>query len=205
MNNLRPLFGLLATFSLGVAVIGLSAPRATAADFCALTVTVSGPDGGPINSTWIELADPSGRIVRREMVAATFKICDFEFGPHTLRIGTNECLPVSVSNLQVVIGHPVVLNVVLNVCGYRETMRNACLIYFRTVGTDRQPVAGVEFSPQLTLDQPSRTDSFGRWQGLLGRSAIVTFSKPGHEPTTVRVECQRNEEVDLQVVMKERE
>jgi hypothetical protein len=180
--------------------------RARVDDFCALTLNVNGPRGEPITSTWIELVDSSGRVVRREkMQGPEHKICDFGFGPHTLRVGTNECFPVEISNLRVVFGFPVTLNVLLNSCGYREQMRSACLVYFRTVDEDHKPLAGVSFSPPLTMDRPAETDSFGRWQGVSPGRHELTFTKPGFAATTTLAQCQRDEEVDVEVVMRRAE
>jgi hypothetical protein len=179
-----------------------SASRETlAADFCAVHVRVVNPNGYPINNTWIELKDPSGRVVRREHVGPEFEICDFGFGPHTLTVGTNECLPMSISNLRVVIGRPLSLKVMMNDCGYRHDMRSACFVYFRTVGVDGRPIGGVEFSHRAR-EEPPATDSFGRRQTLLSGRRDVTFTKIGYAPTTVRVECKEHEQLDIEVVMK---
>jgi hypothetical protein len=178
------------------------APAARAEDFCAVTLKVSNSMGWPATSTWIELVDPSGRVVRKEMMRGSeLKICDFGFGPHTLRVGTNECLPVAISNVRAVFGSPLFLNVVLNACGYREQMRSGCLAYFRTVDDHHDPVPDAAISP-LAADLPHHTDGFGRWQGLFGGSHELTFSAVGFEPAKVHIECRRDEEVDAEVVMK---
>lgn len=180
----------------------LGSSTARGEDYCAATLKVLGVDGRPITSTWIELEDSSGRVVRSEMIQeAEHRICDFGFGPHTLRVGTNECLPVSISNLRLVIGQPLSLTVVLNSCGYREQVRSTCLAYFRTVDDDHRPLPAVEFSPALT-DQPARTDRFGRWQGLFRGDRELTFTKPGFEPKTIRIHCNEKEDVDIEVLMR---
>jgi hypothetical protein len=181
----------------------LGSRRALAEDFCAVTLKVTGAKGEPIRSTWIELVDPSGRIVRREMMEGSeHKICDFGFGPHTLRVGTNECLPVAVSNLRLVLGYPITLNVTLNPCGYREQMRNACFVYFRTVDEDHSPIPGVSFSPRLNINIPNLTDGFGRWQGLFRAGHDLTFTKRGFAPTVTHIQCKETEWIDVEVVMK---
>jgi len=182
-------------------LLGPSLGRAE--DFCAVTLKVTGSKGEPITSTWIELVDQSGRIVRREMMRGTeHKICDFGFGPHTLRVGANECLPVSISNLRVVFGFPLSLNVTLNSCGYMEQMRSVCFLYFRTVNEEHEPEPSVRFSPQWISDKPSETDGFGRWQGWFQGDRNLTFTKTGFAATAMHVQCQQNEEVDVEVVMK---
>jgi len=115
------------------------------------------------------------------MSGPELKICDIGFGPHTLRVGTNECLPVAISNVRAVFGAPLILNVVLNGCGYREQMRSGCLTYFRTVDDHHDPVPGVRFSPPLGTDLPDFTDGFGRWQGfeLSAQNRRALYIPPG--------------------------
>jgi hypothetical protein len=189
---------------LGVIAVFLQAGTSIgwAQEFCAVSLHVSEADGKPITSTWIELVDTFGKVVRKEMMLGpNLKICDFGFGPHMLRVGVNECLPVTISNLRSVIGSPVSLNVVLNGCGYRETMRNACLIYFRVVDEGGISVPGATFSPSLTTQTP-QTDSYGRYQGLFKGSHDIVFAAPGFSPTSVHLQCSTSEEVDQQVVLR---
>jgi hypothetical protein len=170
---------------------------AHAGDFCAVTLNIHLPNGSPITSTWIELIGPDGNGERRELIGATARICDFGFGPHTLRIGTNECLPVAISNLLVVIGSPLRLDVTLNGCGYRESMRNACLLYVRAMDADGKPVSGALIAP-LTAN----TDSYGRYQGLFKGTRELTVSKDGFESASTVAQCRENEELDVGVVMR---
>jgi hypothetical protein len=181
-------------------LVGLaSASAAPREDFCAVTLHVVGPDGAPITSTWIELDDPSRRVVLREMMAGpTLRICDFGFGPHTLKVGTNECFPVVISDLRVVFGSPISLDVVLNACGYREIVRSACLLYFRVVDQDGHPVPDVG----LARDGLLKTDSYGRYQTLFRGSLEFAFSKQGFAPETASVNCGSTEEIDLTVVLR---
>ena len=171
-----------------------------AEDFCALTVNIATDGGKPFTSTWIELEDPSGKVVlNRQVTEPTFRICDFGFGPHTLRVGTNECLPVAISNLQVRFDSPISLKVVLDSCGYRN-MRSACFVYFRVVDEDGKPIPGAAFSPPLTT-APAHVDSYGRWQGLFQASHEITFRAQGFDPATISIRCRQDEEVDQSVVM----
>ena len=130
---------------------------AHAEDFWAVRPNVHFPNGSPITSTWIELIGPDGKTELREMIGATARLCDFGFGPRTLRVGTNECLSAAISNLQVVIGSPLSLDVTVNGCGYRETMRNACLLYVRTFDDNGNPVSDAKIGPLAV-----NTDSYGR-------------------------------------------
>lgn len=178
-------------------------PLPSRTEFCAVTLNVTGPKGEPIASTWIELVDPAGHVVRREMMhGSEHKICDFGFGPHTLRVGTNECLPVAISNLRVVFGQPLMLNVVLNDCGYRGRIRTGCLIYLRALQEDKAPIADVSLSPNLDPNGSHQTDAFGRYQSLFRGAYDLSLAKSGFETTTTHIQCQRDEEVDVEVVMK---
>ena len=176
---------------------------ARAEDFCALTVNIM-PDGEmPFRSTWIELDDPSGKaVLTKQVTEATFRICDFGFGPHTLRVGINECLPVAISNLQVRFGSPISLRVFTNATAYCGSgYRTGCLAYFRVVDEDGKPVSNAAFSPPLTT-KPAATDSYGRWQGLFGGNRDLRFTAPGFSPATVNIQCRQDEEVDRLVVMQ---
>ena len=186
------------------ALLGLFATCATAQDFCALTVHVTDGISGRPGTTWIHLEDASGKVVLRESKSgATWRICDFGFGPHVLRVGTNGCLPVAISNIRLVMDSPLELHVVLDSCGYREKMRNACMVYFRMVTDDGKPIAGATFAPSLTLEPP-KFDSYGRYQELFKGSHDLAFTAPGFESTTAHIECQETEEVDHLVVMHPR-
>ena len=176
---------------------------ARAEDFCALTVNITSSASLPPNRTWVELIDPSGRVeLREEVRGSTFKICDFSFGPHTLRVGTNECLPVSTSNLRVVIGSPLHLNVYMNGCGYQDTMRNACLLYVRAVDHEGKPVPDADILLRPIPGVQPRTDSFGRFQGLFWGGQDIALTKEGFEASRTRVQCRENEEIDITVVME---
>lgn len=131
------------------------------------------------------------------MIGATARICDFGFGPHTIRVGTNECLPVAISNLQVVIGSPLSLDVTLNACGYRESMRNVCLLYVRTVEANGNAVSDANVSPLAVT-----TDSYGRYQGLYKGTRELSVSKDGFEAATAIARCRQNEELDITIVMR---
>jgi hypothetical protein len=180
----------------------LALPTASAQDFCALTVRVKAEDGFPTGSIWVELLDSSGNVkLKKATDGSTLKICDFDFGPHSLRVGTNECLPVTISNLRVVIGKPVHLNVILNPCAYQE-FRNACLLYLRVVDREGNPVPGAEISLRPIPAIPAKSDSFGRYQSLFGGSQDVLLTKEGFEPTKVHAQCKDKEELDIKVKME---
>jgi hypothetical protein len=181
-------------------LLGVSCARAE--DFCALTVNLTSFTGLPPASTWVELVDQSGEVEQREeMRGATFRICDFGFGSHTLRVGTNECLPVSISNLRVVLGRPLHLNVMLNACGYQDTLRSTCLLYLRAVDSRGAPVPDAEILFHPSTGAPARTDSFGRFQSLVRGSREIILNKSGFEAGRANAQCKETEEIDIKVVM----
>ena len=47
------------------------------------------------------------------ITGAEFTIPDLEFGKHQLRIGTNECFPITITNITFEPGYPVTLHAVL--------------------------------------------------------------------------------------------
>jgi hypothetical protein len=182
--------------------IVLVAPFARASEFCALTLDIRSSEGAPITSTWIELVDPAGKVeIRREIEGSVARICDFDFGPHVLRVGTNECLPVSISNLRVITGSPLHLSVVLNTCAYRDVMRNGCLLYIRAVDEAGQPVPEPEISFGTGPPALSKADSYGRLQTLFRGSEELVVIKDGFNPTRIRASCRNTEEIDIKAVM----
>jgi hypothetical protein len=201
-------FRLVPMIAFGALCGGIPLPAA-APEFCALSVKVSDWEGRPINFTWMELADSSGRVERRESVGSEFRICDFGFGPHTLRIGTNECFPVAVSNLEVRLGSPIVLDVRMPKCAYGHPMYGSssggvvCRSYFRTTTADGAALPEVEV---LRKDGGGGglTDSYGRWQGILAGTRDITFSRPGYAPKTVRVRCPESGALEMSVALAAR-
>jgi len=184
---------------------GLPHSRALADEFCAVTLNVVGSDGLPIRRTWVQLLDDSGTAELNTMMeGSTLKICDFGFGPHSLRVGSNECLPVTISNLRVVVGYPIHLNVIMNPCGYRDVLRNACLLYLRVVDREGSAVPGADLllRPIPEIQPETKTDSYGRYQGLFRGSRDVIVTKEGFEPGRAHVHCSSTEELDIKVTME---
>lgn len=185
---------------------GVFTLSAASPDFCALSVKISASDGSAINRTSIELVDSAGRVELRRMVGAEFQICDFGFGPHTLRLGVNECFPLAVSNLEIRLGNPITLDVRLPKCAYGRPMygastgERACLTYFRTTAGDGEPLSQVEMSPKFGTDA-SLTDSYGRWQGIMAGTKEITFRKSGYSPQTMRISCPEAGPLEVSVAL----
>jgi hypothetical protein len=199
--TVRPAFALPTTV---IVLLVLAASAANAEDFCALTVKLETAATLPPSRTWVELIDQSGNVERREQVqGSAFNICDFGFGPHTLRVGTNECLPVSVSNLRLVIGTPLHLTVFMNLCGYQDVMRTGCLLYLRVSDQHGTPVPDASVIYPADPGALTKTDSFGRLQILVPRGTRdLVVAKDGFADTNVSTQCRDNEEIDLAVPMK---
>ena len=193
--------------SLRILLLGLSwvvsSHAMMAENFCALTLDVVTWEGKPSTVSWVELLDSSGRrVLTKEILGPTVRICDFGFGRHTLRVGTKDCLPVSIENLQVVFGKPLHLKVIRNHCGYQHSVRNACLLYLRAVDNDGRPVEGAELSLWHPPGAPHKTDSYGRFQILYPGNQDIVVTKEGFEAAKVRAECKETEELDIKVVME---
>jgi len=131
------------------------------------------------------------------------KLCDFGFGAHSLTVGTNECLPVTISNLRVVLGSPTNLKVILNACGYGEHfLRTGCPLYLRAVDAEGKPMPDVDLSSRILTNERARTDSYGRYQTLFGGTTDVMFSKPGFQTETVHLQCHDTEDIEKELVLK---
>jgi hypothetical protein len=150
----------------------------------------------------VELIDQTGRVERKEQVhGSTLKICDFDFGPHTLRVGTNECLPVSVGNIRLVMGRPLDINVFMNLCGYQDVMRHGCFLYLRVVDADGHPVPEANIESRPGGEALAKADSYGRLQTLFLGTKELVVTKDGFAQAEASPHCADNEEVDIRLVL----
>jgi len=181
---------------------------AHASDTCAVKLHVTYDDGQALTSTWIELLDSSGKVeIRKMMRGSDLDLCDFGFGRHSLRVGTNECFPVTIENLIVDLKYPIALRVLLPSCNRGEPGGNVCPIYFRIHDSAGMPIPDAMVSvPGVVVTNgpadPQQTDAYGRIQLLLGGSRTVTFSKQGFEDVTSRIDCGKVREIDTELVMR---
>jgi hypothetical protein len=190
----------LALLSLLPLVTALHAQTGT---FCAVTVEVTGPDNLPIQSTWMELLGPDGKVeARNQMDGPIYRLCDFGFGQHSLRVGANECFPVTISNLRVRFGDPIFLKVHLNACSGGEEITNACRIYFRIVDDGGKALPGTRTALQ-GLASSLTADKYGRVQTFLPKDHTMTYSflKPGFEAGSAQLACTERREVDRVIVL----
>jgi len=220
-HNLIPLAGLLPQLLLAVAAGG-SAPatptacrepcalaaqdsRGTASgEFCALRLTVVDKEGQPGGAALVELVDKDGRVVFRDRTRdGLLDICDFDFGVYSLRIGSNECFPTTISNILLDLGVQDRLKVILNGCGQGHYVRaGGCKAYFRVASPDGKALAGVEVVPPIS-SRAKKTDSYGRVSFYTSSAKTVpfTFSVTGYQDQGVEVSCKDVETIERKVVM----
>lgn len=172
-----------------------------AQDACLLTADIILDDGRPIVSTHIELTDPSGKIVLQRQTSSRLEICDFGFGPHTLRVGTNERYPVTISSLIANPSYPIRLKIILNSGPQASSGSNFCEVYFRVFDEDGSPVANASV---IAGNRAGSTDIYGRIISGVSRRRPVTYSvkKSGFVETTLDVECEDSEQIRRTVVLR---
>jgi hypothetical protein len=171
--------------------------------FCALTVNVTDSEGKSSTRTWVQLIDAGGKVVLNQMlVGPTLRMCDFGFGPHSLKIGTNECFPLTISNIRLHFGEPIRLGVQMNRCqGGGE--RTACLLYFRVKDPDNRPLFGVHVASD-GHEWPSVSDEYGRIQAYFGPGEThITVKQDGYQTESFNVRCQDVEEHDREIVLRQ--
>lgn len=135
---------------------------AEAETFCALTVHIERSDGQPPRSTWVNLTDPEGTVVRSDLVRGdTYRVCDFGSGPHSLTIGRNQCHPTTISNLHLRMGRPILLRVRLQACPIYNTEFTGCQLLFRLRDEQGKSVQGGTILLGNTALEGS-SDAFGR-------------------------------------------
>lgn len=186
-----------------VAWLPVTHSGAWAADRCAVNLEVVSSDGRPIVSTSVELRNSDDKVVfSTAMKGSTLRICDFGFGAHSLRVGTNECLPVSISNLRLHLDSPLNIKVHLNSCGYRDQWRSGCLLYLRVTDGDGRPIPNAGVVIPGRGGTPANTDSYGRFQTLYSGTHEIAVQKEGYEPGRVSANCSTTEQLDRGVVMR---
>lgn len=175
-----------------------------AREVCALTVNIVDAEGEPIHSTWAELIGPSGRVEVSKMTGPILRICDFGFGRHTLRIGTNACFPTVIEGLRLSLGVPIRLKVLLNDCPWGDGGRSGCRISLRVQDPDHRPVGGAKVSP--ANPKSSFTDAYGRFEVLLSAPGHWTFSvlKAGFAPSSLEIKCVDREDIEREVTLQPR-
>jgi hypothetical protein len=169
---------------------------------CALRVSVATKRGQPINATFVELIGPKGNLAWAERVTGSeFSICDFGFGKHYLRVGTNECYPVTISNIVLHPRNPVKLKVTLNECGGHPAIFSMCEAYLRIRDSSGQPIEGVEVASTRLVPHP-RSDRYGRMVFPIQRGDhTIRLVRTGFQPLEVQLACVGFERAEREIIM----
>jgi hypothetical protein len=186
-----------------IVLVLVTACKLSAQDFCALTANIVNSSDKPISSTWAQLEDASGNIVLRVQTGSVLRICDFGFGAHTLRVGINECLPVTIQNLRLRMGYPISLKVILNTCPAYPQGGNYCPLMLRVMDRQGAPIGHALVSAP-SLRSPLSVDSFGRLEIRIirGKSYDLAISSDGFNSETLRVGCVDYENIDRAIVLE---
>ncbi len=187
-------------------LLGFFAQHLAGADFCAVKVTVSSEMGTPA-STPVALIDSDNHVVRKvDSVNGHAEFCDFGFGEHTIRVGSDQCGYVTLHRISLVYGLAQHFSVILNPCfmgadGGRYPP--SCLIYFRVSAADgRQVVSAfatvVGGTRQLTADRHGRIFT----AVLNDSSKDFTISADGYEDQAIRISCKSYETIEKAVQLK---
>jgi hypothetical protein len=169
--------------------------------FCALTLRIETSDGKPARRTWVQLIDPRGKVEKQELVEGdTFRACDFGAGPYSVRVGSNECHPVTVSNLRFRMGYPISFRVQKAQCEM-ATEHSGCELTLRVSDHNGRRLPAVEAYAEGKLC-PERTDELGRVAALLaaGERAISVVAS-GYEPSSFRFSCEEGANVTREVTL----
>lgn len=174
------------TVAFGLALTG------NCADFCAVRLSVTLPNGNRVSSGHVELIDPLGNVVRRtDFVDGHAELCDFGFGLHSIRVSKDGFLPVVISGIRLVYQEAQELRIVLNAghnVGTGISAGIACMAYVRVMGTEGAPLTGVRATNQGFVYE---SDSYGR-MGLLvplKSFADFRFEKAGFQARTISLGC----------------
>lgn len=168
--------------------------------FCALTLQIETPDGQPARRTWVELRDPTGKMVLQEQVhGPVLTICDFGPGPHSLTTGGNQCHPTTISNLYMKMGHPISLRVRQQKCEIYSSEHSGCEFLARIRDERGRAISGARLLLN-GFEGPERSDEFGRlviW--LVSAHNDVVADAPGYRPQSIAVQCESGDNLDREI------
>jgi len=176
--------------------------------FCALTISVSNANGTPARNVAYELIDPNGRIEGHDLVkSSTIRICDFGFGAYSVKVGSNTCHPVTVSQLKLALGYPITLNVHLmneSHCRNYPQYHSGCKVYLRIQSATGEPIQGASAAIN---DSKSRgfSDEYGRLETSSNSGTVrAVVTADGLLPKTIAEPCQEGMDLDKQVTLERR-
>lgn len=169
---------------------------------CALVFRIPTPDGQPGGPVLAELLDASGKVVKKIWTEGGIgRVCDFDFGVYSLRVGPGWCVPTVLTNLRVMPGYPLALTVFPNDCGSRPDHGSGCSVYARIANEEGTPIGGAEVSAGKWN---RKADKYGRVLFGMGRSATarLRFSAEGFQPVDLTLSCKDLENIERKVVLK---
>ena len=187
----------------GIRILVLSPPVAKAAEFCALRLMVTDAKGRLVGAVPVELIDAEGHVESKGATRdGVLEICDFDFGMHSVRVGSAGCFPTTVSNISLDPGVPLHLTVLLNSCGGSHYVRTYCQAYFRVLSADGRALGEVDVRPSGG-GLSRKTDKYGRVVFPMSPESRVlfTFSAAGYQKQETEVACRVVEAIERKVFM----
>lgn len=186
-------------------LFGMMAQAWAAEPTCAVRVFLLDSLNQPANGARvsIDLLDPRGTLVRSDSThSGKVEFCDFGLGPHSILIGKDTCLPVSVHDVRARPGRTQNVFVRLNSCPHPAGPL-ACSIYLRARSTEDLPIVNAKLSISGTAIEID-ADQFGRLAAALlpASTALFSIQAPGYRTETVELGCQAAEDIDRLVVMR---
>jgi len=186
-----------ATVLLFAAVLAQGAQSDGKAEFCAVELSVTLPDGSPIVSATAELLNAEWVVVQEQPIRnGKGTICDFGVGFHSIRVRHGATFTTIISGVRFIFGRTQRLHVVLNSDpegGSGGAAGNACRALLRLQSLNGDPVPGV------TVTHGGRTtesDAYGRVSLLvpLKQFTTISFQKTEYRSHDLSLSCSRAEE-----------
>jgi hypothetical protein len=172
---------------------GLAIGQTDGKPFCAIELSVTLADGGNAEGAEAELIDQYGTVrAKRQTVAGRAEICDFGFGPHSLRVKHYSSTTVTLSDLRLIYGMTQQIRVVLNRAlpdSHVMVMGTGCSAYLRVTDLDSSaPIEGVRIAE---VPSGPTSDRYGRLQFLVPvkRFTIFSLSRTGYGSKSVLLGC----------------
>jgi len=167
---------------------------------CALTVHFIRPDSTPASGTYVRFIDPSGQELFAGTVDFVFRMCDFGFGEHLLKVGENSCYPTTISRIRYFPGRPILLRVSVQQCTGVNRVVMGCDVYLRIHNQEGEGIPGAQVA---FYDRNMAADEFGRIMlGLPRRSVTeITVAAPNYLKNRLSITCEQSRNVEEAVVL----
>jgi hypothetical protein len=174
------------------AVLAQGAQSDGKAEFCAIELSVTLPDGSPIVSATAELLNAEWVVVQEQPIRnGKGTICDFGFGFHSIRVRHGATLTTTISGVKFIFGRTQRLHVVLNSDpegGSGGAAGNACRALLRLQSPNGDPIAGV----RVTYGGNStESDKYGRALLVvpLKQFTAIAVKKAGFQSKDLSLSC----------------